>query len=247
MNNIAFEKIWEEWLKNENVEKEINRHLQEREKFLNLIEILLKKNFQRVLEIGAGSAIDSYYLSGSSTPTFFAIDISYSAIKVAQKMKEKFEGDVKLCICNANQICFKDKSFDLVFSQGLIEHFKNPLPILTEQVRVLKKDGFLIIDVPRRYHIYTIYKHFMILRKKWIYGWETEYSKKDLYRIGKILNLKPVISLGWGYGLDLENSKRRYLSVPALIINRLFNLLEKIIPSIAQNLKPNITVVYEKI
>jgi len=93
---------------------------------------------------------------------------------------------------NAFKIPVPDATFDIVFHQGLLEHFKDPLPLLEEQFRVLKPGGFLLVDVPQRYHIYTVIKHTLIFLNKWFAGWETEFSigrlTKLLTQSGFIIN-----------------------------------------------------------
>jgi len=41
----------------------------------------------------------------------------------------------------------------------------------------------LLVDVPQRYHIYTLIKHFLIFFNKWFAGWETEFSIKQLKKL----------------------------------------------------------------
>ena len=36
------------------------------------------------------------------------------------------------------------------------------------------------MDVPQKFHVYTIIKHFLILINKWFAGWETEFSVSQL-------------------------------------------------------------------
>jgi len=43
---------------------------------------------------------------------------------------------------------FGDKSFDVVFSLGLVEHFEDPAPLLEEQWRVLRGGGRVMVSVP---------------------------------------------------------------------------------------------------
>ena len=45
---------------------------------------------------------------------------------------------------------FKDNTFDLITSLGVIEHFENPFPLLEEMRRVLKPEGILFLQVPNR-------------------------------------------------------------------------------------------------
>jgi predicted SAM-dependent methyltransferase len=55
---------------------------------------------------------------------------------------------------------FDDKSFDLVYSSHVLEHFhrKDTLDVLIEWVRVLKDDGILRISVPSFEKIIKIYE-----------------------------------------------------------------------------------------
>lgn len=125
------------------------------------------------------------------------------------------------------------KSFDLVFSVGVIEHFKDPIPIIKEQTRVLKKGGFLIIDVPQKYNLYTIVKHMRMKLRIFPFGWETEYSVSDLKEIVKIFNLKIVrfYRLDTAFRMRLPSILRR----PWLII---FSVVEnsKIAPFVCLNI-----------
>lgn len=51
-------------------------------------------------------------------------------------------------IGNAQQLPFKDLSFDLVISKDTMEHFLNPWAVVNEVHRVLKNDGQFVIWVP---------------------------------------------------------------------------------------------------
>jgi SAM-dependent methyltransferase len=75
---------------------------------------------------------------------------------------------------------FAEGAFDVVFHQGLMEHFRDPVPLLRDNRRVLKSGGHVVIDVPQRWHIYTAGKKVMIALGRWFAGWETEYSIREL-------------------------------------------------------------------
>lgn len=47
---------------------------------------------------------------------------------------------------------FKDETFDIVFCDNVFEHVENPIPLLKEVNRVLKKGGILIAKTPNRNH-----------------------------------------------------------------------------------------------
>jgi SAM-dependent methyltransferase len=50
--------------------------------------------------------------------------------------------------CSADNIPVDDETFDIVMLAEVIEHIENPVEVLNECVRVLKKDGNLIITMP---------------------------------------------------------------------------------------------------
>ena len=48
---------------------------------------------------------------------------------------------------DARILPFKNASFEVVLSGGLLEHFPDPLPVLTEMVRILRPGGIFYADV----------------------------------------------------------------------------------------------------
>lgn len=211
----SFEDIWERWLKEENLEKKIMEHLEQRKKFLDFMkEILVNlKNDAKVLEIGAGTAIDSAYLAKEFPHLrFYGTDISQRSIDLGNKIIKAMGAKVELVLDDATKSKFDDEFFDLIFSQGVVEHFSDPSLIMREQVRILKNGGYLVIDVPQKYNPYTIYKHRAIKRGEWPYGWETEYSVWGLRKLGKQYGLKPLNHMGYGYGIG-QDYNFHYLSI----------------------------------
>jgi SAM-dependent methyltransferase len=101
-----------------------------------------------------------------------------------------------LCCGDAFSLPFMDETFDLVFHQGLLEHFHNPDDMIKEHKRVLKKGGYLLVDVPQKYHYYTVVKHILIFFGKWFAGWETEYSIVELEQKLEKQGFKIVSSYG---------------------------------------------------
>jgi len=90
---------------------------------------------------------------------------------------------VHLVRADALAMPFRDGSFHVVFHQGLLEHFRDPRPLLRENVRVLGERGILLVDVPQRFHLYTVLKHLLIAAGRWFAGWETEFTIGELERL----------------------------------------------------------------
>ncbi len=85
---------------------------------------------------------------------------------------------------------FPDGTFDLVFHQGLLEHFRNPREMLVEHRRVLRDGGLILVDVPQRWHYYTLVKRLLIATGRWFAGWETEFSPRELESLRRRLRIR---------------------------------------------------------
>ena len=142
------------------------------------IERSLSVENLRVLEVGAGSGRDGIRLAELGAKV---VSLDYS-IPSLQMIASQLDGEasVRLCCGDAFSLPFADETFDLVFHQGLLEHFRNPDDLIAENRRVLKPGGLLLVDVPQRYHYYTAIKHLLIGLGFWFAGWETEFSVGEL-------------------------------------------------------------------
>jgi len=137
---------------------------------------------QKILEVGAGSGRDSVRLVNTGG-TVFVLDYAESSLTVVKREAVAAGVEIHLVCGDATEMPFKDACFDVLFHQGLMEHFREPSRLLDENRRVLKKEGVILVDVPQRYHIYTVVKHLLILLGKWFAGWETEYTVDSLEKL----------------------------------------------------------------
>lgn len=108
--------------------------------------------------------------------------------------------DMNFVFGDAFNLPFADGSFELVFSKGFIEHFKNSddFSLLKEQVRVLKRGGYLICEVPNLALSleYLYVKYFYDIRRGYRHYIKTH---TQIMRYFKSLGIK-IISckfLGW--------------------------------------------------
>ena len=51
-------------------------------------------------------------------------------------------------LCSADNIPVDDNTFDIVMLAEVIEHLENPIAVLNECYRVLKKDGKIVVTIP---------------------------------------------------------------------------------------------------
>jgi SAM-dependent methyltransferase len=133
----------------------------------------------RVMEVGAGSGRDSLELARRGARVV-VLDYTRSSFRVIRRQAAELGLTVEAVCADGTRMPFREGSFDLVFHQGLLEHFRDPAPLLRENVRVIRRGGHLLVDVPQKFHPYTAGKHVMILLGRWFAGWETEFTPARL-------------------------------------------------------------------
>jgi SAM-dependent methyltransferase len=106
---------------------------------------------KRFLELGAGRATTSMYLCARDLDVTL-VDLAPRAFVLTRRnYGSKGIRLPKMVLADAQCSGLKTGSFDCVYNIGVLEHFEDPRPLLTETLRVLKPGGlaFLVV-VPRR-------------------------------------------------------------------------------------------------
>ncbi|GEM_PF-246703 len=93
-----------------------------------------------LLEIGTGRGITASLLA-KEFRSVTTVDISDSDIKTAllNAAYEKVLDRTSYCICDAAKLPFRDNEFEHSISINGFHHFKNPLSVISEMIRVTKK------------------------------------------------------------------------------------------------------------
>jgi len=181
-------------------------HVESRRPLLKMLEQHLPENRESsFLEVGCGTALDCcLLLERRPRATAFAMDLSAEAALIAQTNARQLAKRMFPMVADLNHLPFANGHFDLVFSQGVLEHFEQPWPVMEEQIRVLRPGGVLVVDVPQRYNLYTLYKKRSMRAGTWPWGWETEYSLGDLRGWAARFGLQVVSAVGHQHGRILD-------------------------------------------
>uniref|UniRef100_A0A7J2THR5 Methyltransferase domain-containing protein n=1 Tax=Archaeoglobus fulgidus TaxID=2234 RepID=A0A7J2THR5_ARCFL len=99
-----------------------------------------------VLEVGSGTGYTTEEIAKFvPEDRIFCVDISPEQIRKARKKLR-----VNFIIGDAENLPFKDRTFDSTISAGSIEYWPNPAKGIEEMARVTKKGGKVVILAPRR-------------------------------------------------------------------------------------------------
>ena len=140
-------KSWGHFYKEAIGEEYYQEHVRIHQEFLDEV---WSSNPKRILEAGCGSGIMSVYFSKLGSECL-AIDRDPQVLERAQKNTNDLGGNIRVVEGDIFRLSFEDKSFDVVFSQGVLEHFDDELirSAVKEQLRVSKR---VWISVPSRYY-----------------------------------------------------------------------------------------------
>jgi ubiquinone/menaquinone biosynthesis C-methylase UbiE len=97
---------------------------------------------KRVLEVGCGIGTDAANFARAGAD-YTAVELSEASLEVARKRFEIFGLKGKFVACNAEELSryVDQKSFDLVYSFGVIHHTPNQRAVVEEIRKVIKDDG----------------------------------------------------------------------------------------------------------
>jgi len=158
--------------------------------FTNLFRPYFLKN-KIFLEVGCGTSSlllkNARYFRKS-----YGLDISDEALKLSETNAKKMRVEnVRFIKGDCFKMPIKENSVDVVWSQGLIEHFENPLKIVTEHYRICQSGGVVLISTPAKYsyqHLWYKITRPKMLRKFWPWTEQEFYNKKKYEKLLEGLN-----------------------------------------------------------
>ena len=136
----------------------------------------------RILEVGAGTGRDAVTLALAGAEVL-TLDYVAGSLGLTKKAADQTGVTVAAVCGDGTGSPFGEGTFDVVFHQGLLEHFPDPYPLLRDNIRILKPGGHLVVDVPQTFHYYTLAKMLLIAINKWFAGWETQFTIAELERM----------------------------------------------------------------
>lgn len=143
----------------------------------------------RFLEVGCGTATLTLSLA-PLMKELVGVDITQAAIELSnQHALEMGITNSHFVLGDCLNLQFKDE-FDIVWSQGLMEHFEHPEKVAFEHYKATKPSGLTIISIPYKYSYHALWYILTrpkILRRFWPWTDIILIDKKRLLEIGRAL------------------------------------------------------------
>jgi len=194
-------KIWREHIKNFTMEDVIagykNPAIFQKE-LKSLIDSYSRK-YKNIIEVGCEIGTTSFILDDSFNKTL--LDLNPLAIDLAKKAFRKMNKEADFVVADMFDMPFEDKSFDIVFNAGVVEHFDQleRTRAMKEYSRILRDNGVMIIAFPNHYSIpYCVAYIIRNIFGKWPYPKEYRIydMREEIEGNNLILEKRVVISRG---------------------------------------------------
>lgn len=113
----------------------------------------------QIIDAGSGCgrvSLDAYAKRGAD---LVLLDIIPEAIELARLVyaQEQSARNTQFVIGDISQLPFKNESFDVVQSPGVVEHFRDTSVPIREYWRILRNDGVMLISVPNTFSWFSFY------------------------------------------------------------------------------------------
>lgn len=140
---------------------------------LNRLFAFIKEK-DSILDIGGGFGRLSFVYANIYKNCTIA-DPSGNLLKTAKNNLKNYK-NIKYKICNLPKLPFKNEQFDAILMVRVIHHIGSPLPSFKEIHRILKPNGFFILEFANKIHFFAGLK--ALLRFNFLY-------RKDLSAIDR--------------------------------------------------------------
>ncbi len=147
-----------------------------------------------MLELGCGTAMLATSLAREMKQVV-GMDISEASLALSRDNARKIGAtNTEFVLGDCKNVVYQDR-FDLVWSNGLIEHFEEPAAIVREHFKATKEGGTVLVSVPYYYSYHKLW--YIISRPKilrflwlWLDAEQIFFTRTMLRDIGKSITPK---------------------------------------------------------
>ena len=165
----------------------------------------------RFLEVGTGSGRHGlkFALDNPQMKVVMTDLLPVSAEKVKEKIAQLHLQNAEVEVCDARVLAYPDASFDVVFSDAVIQYFPDYAVAVKEMERVLKPGGMLILSVINWWNLpHLLDKKMLGVNYPW--GYEKSFTKKELRSIVEDAGLRITHEDGFAAAYGIYRLKYRH-------------------------------------
>jgi SAM-dependent methyltransferase len=174
-------------------------------------------NGDRFLEVGVGSGYLLSHLSRSRCCRCYGIDVLDDALAAAQRTLRHWEGSASLLMASGFSMPFRNETFDVVASFGVVEHYgkQQSRALLREHARVCRRGGIVLVSAPNALDLAHVLRR-MTLGRTYAFWPERSYSPWGLSGELRRVGLRPFALDGYGPFWGLRQLRLAYPLTAAL-------------------------------
>tara|TARA_B100000749_G_scaffold65512_1_gene48789 strand:- start:63 stop:734 length:672 start_codon:yes stop_codon:yes gene_type:complete len=154
----------------------------------------------KIFEPGSGGGMASAKFAKDGFDVT-CMDLSENALQKTKSLFKHMDLKAKFTLGDLFHTPIKDDEFNIVFNQGVMEHFRlanlEASNGVKEMLRVLKNDGVLAILVPAYFSplffIYQFFKKFNLIEKYWPYTDQDFLHKHELFEMMEKAGCKNIV------------------------------------------------------
>ena len=154
----------------------------------------------KIFEPGSGGGMASVKFAKEGFDVI-CMDLSENALQKTKSLFKHMDLEAKFTLGDLFHTPIKNEQFNIVFNQGVMEHFRlanlDPSEGVKEMLRVLKNNGTLVILVPAYFSplffVYQFFKIFNLLEKYWPYTDQDFLHKHELVEMMEKAGCKNII------------------------------------------------------
>lgn len=161
----------------------------------------INEDDKKILDAGFGSGRFCIAMAGDFPGSeIYGIDVSSDLVENANKLASSLQlQNVRFKKDNIFDLSFPDNHFDVVFNEGVIEHFRNHEDAFREMYRVTKNKGTIIVGVPNWYNFPHTIRKWCIdkLNGEYEYGYEKSFKHNELIELFRRYDLQNIEMTGY--------------------------------------------------
>jgi len=115
---------------------------------IDLLELIKNKSYERFLELGSGRGTTTMYLANAGYEDLTMLDLAEDGFRIAsQNFPQTGLKVPKMILADCTKTGLDADQYDCIYNIGLLEHFNDVNPCMSEVYRLLKNDGMVFMPI----------------------------------------------------------------------------------------------------